>query len=121
MSKKLQQGSETERLLRPISIRQPLVELILRGEKTIEWRSQPTRVRERVYLYASLTLNTVDGFAAKDALLLPRGAILGSVAITDCIQDPDGSFGFVLEAPLRYAQPLKFSGQPQPLFWKPKV
>ncbi len=37
-----------------LSIRQPYVELILRGVKRIEYRSRPTRiVGERFYLYAS--------------------------------------------------------------------
>lgn len=40
--------------MRALSIRQPFVELILRGVKTIEWRSRPTRlVGQRFYLYAS--------------------------------------------------------------------
>src|SRR5437868_6906819 len=42
-----------EKILRAISIRQPWVELILRGEKKEEYRSRPTTIRERVYLYAS--------------------------------------------------------------------
>ena len=38
---------------RAISIRQPWVELILRGDKQKEFRSRPTNIRERVYIYAS--------------------------------------------------------------------
>ena len=40
--------------VRAISIRQPYVELIFRGEKKAEYRSIPTNIRERVYIYASL-------------------------------------------------------------------
>lgn len=40
---------------RAISIRQPYVEQILRGEKTWEYRSQNTKIRECVYLCASKT------------------------------------------------------------------
>ena len=36
-----------------ITIRQPYVELILRGIKKVEHRSRPTDIRGRVYLYAS--------------------------------------------------------------------
>ncbi len=37
-----------------LSIRQPYAELILRGIKTVEYRTRPTRiVGERFYLYAS--------------------------------------------------------------------
>ena len=40
--------------MRALSVRQPYAELILRGEKKIEYRSKPTNIRERVYLYAFL-------------------------------------------------------------------
>jgi len=36
-----------------LGIQQPWVELILRGVKTLEIRSQPTRQRGTIYLYAS--------------------------------------------------------------------
>jgi hypothetical protein len=40
--------------MRALSIRQPYAELILRGIKTIEFRSRPTRIiGERFYIYAS--------------------------------------------------------------------
>ncbi len=42
------------RRMRALSIRQPYAELILRGEKTIEYRSRPTRIiGERFYIYAA--------------------------------------------------------------------
>jgi predicted transcriptional regulator len=47
----------SEQPIRAISIRQPWVELILRGVKKKEYRSQPTNIRERVYLYASAKRN----------------------------------------------------------------
>ena len=37
-----------------LSIRQPYVELILRGKKRQEYRSRPTHIRGRVYLYAGI-------------------------------------------------------------------
>jgi predicted transcriptional regulator len=37
-----------------LSIRQPHAEAILRGVKPIEFRSHPTKVREWIYMYASL-------------------------------------------------------------------
>jgi hypothetical protein len=36
-----------------LGVRQPWIELILRGVKTIEVRSQDTRIRGTIYLYAS--------------------------------------------------------------------
>ncbi|PYQ88659.1 MAG: hypothetical protein DMG02_17325 [Acidobacteria bacterium] len=40
-------SSRQGRPTRAISIRQPYVELILRGKKTREFRSRPTNIRER--------------------------------------------------------------------------
>jgi len=110
---------EFEQLTRAISIRQPFVELILRGEKLYEYRSRPTRLRERVYLYAAKTLNTVDGFPESEALLLPRGFILGSVGITGCEETEDGGYAYALAGPLRYEHPMIARGVPQPGFWVP--
>ncbi len=43
-----------KRDMRALSIRQPYAELILRGVKTIEYRSRPTRILgERFWIYAS--------------------------------------------------------------------
>ncbi len=42
--------------MRALSIRQPFAELILRGIKTVEYRSRPTRIiGERFWIYASKT------------------------------------------------------------------
>ena len=40
--------------MRALSIRQPHAEAIMRGVKMIEYRSRATRIRGRVYIYASL-------------------------------------------------------------------
>src|SRR5205809_702044 len=57
--------------MRALSIRQPHAERILRGTKTAEYRSRPTGIRERVYIYASLTPATPAGAA------LPHGRVGG--------------------------------------------
>lgn len=70
-----------------LGIQQPWAELILRGVKTIEIRSQPTQVRGRIYLYASKQFSLLP--AAQSALerhrldlnVLPRGVLVGSVEI----------------------------------------
>lgn len=50
--------------MRALSIRQPYAELILRGIKTIEYRSRATKViGERFWIYASLTQAAGDGRA----------------------------------------------------------
>jgi hypothetical protein len=40
--------------IRAISFRQHFVELILRAEKKFEYSTTSTKIRERVYIYASL-------------------------------------------------------------------
>jgi hypothetical protein len=107
-----------EILTRALSIRQPLVELILLGEKTLEFRSIRTHMRERVYLYAGKKLAIVEGFPEGEAELLPRGVIMGSVEIIDCYEDEEG-FAWDLANPIRYTTPLKPKGTPQPGFWHP--
>jgi hypothetical protein len=37
-------------VVRALSVRQPYAEMIMRGEKTVEYRSKPTNIRERVYV-----------------------------------------------------------------------
>lgn len=108
-----------ERLTRAISVRQPYVEQIFRGTKKREYRSRPTRIRERVYLYAALRI--ADGARTRlDVSTLPRGLILGSVEITDC-RDLGDCFGYVLRNPRRYRIPVRAAGQPQPGFWRPRL
>jgi hypothetical protein len=46
-------------LMLALSIRQPFAEMILRGIKTVEYRSRPTRlIGQRFYIYASKTQGT---------------------------------------------------------------
>ena len=47
--------------MRALSIRQPYAELILRGIKTVEYRTQPTNIiGERFYIYAPLKKASLD-------------------------------------------------------------
>src|SRR6202035_1706797 len=107
-----------EILTRALSIRQPLSEQILLGEKTQEFRSMRTHIRGRVYLYAGQKLAPVDGFPEEDAQRLPRGGIVGSIAIVDCLEEKD-CFAWELARPRRYRNPLVAFGVPQPGFWHP--
>jgi hypothetical protein len=96
--------------MRALSIRQPFAELILRGLKTIEYRSRPTRILgERFYIYASKGPATrfsrsehgifADNLVAESAppwmielanalklfdYELPTGLIVGSAVISEC-------------------------------------
>lgn len=106
---------------RAISIRQPYVEDILRGKKMFEYRSRPTNIRGRVYIYASLRPG-IDPYWRRMRLepgSLPTGLILGSVEIVDCLPDGDGGYKYKLSKPRRYKTALKPKRQPQPCFFFP--
>ena len=95
-------------IIRAISIRQPYVEMILRGTKKIEYRSRKTNIRERVYLYASLTIETdVCEEEGLDYKKLPTGLIVGTVEIVDCAEEGQNDFEWHLANPRRLATFLK--------------
>jgi len=79
-----------DRSLPALGIRQPWVELILRGIKTIEVRVVPTNVRGPIYLYASRTPGEGENVERAvrthgiDVHSLPRGLLVGTVDLVDC-------------------------------------
>ncbi|MHC4715467.1 MAG: ASCH domain-containing protein [Planctomycetota bacterium] len=104
-----------------LSIRQPYVELVLRGVKTVEYRSRPTRKRERVYLYAStIPADDPAAWASVDAAPgeLDAGHLVGTVEIVNCTGN-DGAYQWHLRDPQRLATPLKPVNKPQPVFFHP--
>jgi hypothetical protein len=70
-----------------LGVRQPWVELILRGIKTIEIRSQNTQVRGTIYLYSAKKFSDLPAAdeAARQHLLdrdsLPTGLLVGSAEV----------------------------------------
>lgn len=102
--------------MRALSIRQPWVELILRGEKDVENRSWSTRHRGPLLLHASRTIEVGDAraFGLSD---LVTGSLVGMVDILDCTCEPRsrwhiaGSFGWYLVNPRRFAAPIPYRGQ----------
>jgi hypothetical protein len=108
-----------------LAIQQPWAELILRGVKTFEIRSQPTQLRGTIYVYASKRLSQLP--AAETAVrrwkldlgALPLGRVVGSVDITDCrparpadhqaacvpAELLSGQFAYALDRPLRLDEP----------------
>lgn len=110
-------------IVRAISIRQPYVEAILNGEKTIEYRSRKTNIRERVYIYASKTLEDEETFQefGYDSSKCPTGAIVGSVKIVGCTYDSEyDCYEWHLKKPERLHDFLKPANQPQPGIWRPQ-
>ena len=122
--------------MRALSVRQPWAELILRGSKTIECRSKPTFVRERVWIYAAEgrpRRDTLSTITVPDQSVLPRGVLVGSVELIGCRRltpsdaaaacqpiDFEG-YAWLVVHPERLAQPLRPTGRPQQEFFTPFV
>ena len=119
--------------MRALSIRQPYAELILRGIKTIEYRSRRTRIiGERFYIYASKgTGQLAIGTGAESALTptlshprklereqLPTGVIVGSAIITGCERN-NGQYQWHLSDVKRLKRPRKPKRMPQPVWFTP--
>jgi hypothetical protein len=110
----------TEVQNRALSIRQPFVEQIMLGIKKVEYRSQPTHIRGRIYVYASLTPGPEKEFARISAKPgeLPTGVIIGTVQIIDCTGEP-GDYEWHLAYPERLETPFKPEGHPNPAWFFP--
>ncbi len=98
-----------------LSLWQPWAELVVSGRKRIENRRWPTKVRGQVLIHATHGVGTCREWNARaralwvdlpDPYLLPRGGLVGSVEIVDCVERSDdpwfvGPYGFVLANPKR--------------------
>lgn len=108
---------------RAISIRQPYAEMILCGKKREEYRSHPTLIQERVYLYAALRPGDNSDWQklGKRPGELPTGMVIGTVEIKGCHRNPSrGCYAYVLRDPRRLRRPLLPKNQPLPCFWRPQ-
>lgn len=120
--------------MRALSVRQPWAELIMRGDKTIECRSRPTRVQGRLWIYASQTRASAPSGSTMhiaDPEALPRGVIVGSIELVGCrplrsadsnaahvLIDFDG-YAWLLANPQRLEVPHRPTRHPQPVFFYP--
>ena len=109
--------------MRALSIRQPHAEAIMRGVKTIEYRSRATRIRGRIYIYASLgrysaedEAKMMEDYGIDDVLChdLPRGVIIGKVELYEC---NDGDWH--VRNPERTKRLRKPKNHPQPVWFNP--
>ena len=104
--------------MKAISIRQPWAWHILHSGKDIENRDWPTKLRGRILIHAAKGCTHDEWEEGRDPLWhtggpsidlpalidLPRGGIVGSVEIVDCVAISDspwfvGKYGFVLRNP----------------------
>lgn len=117
-----------------LSIRQPWVHFIFDLprdlRKDVENRSWPTKVRGRVWIHASKYMTTDDYDAGRDFAIqdvgvpaieiayadeLPKGVIVGSVDLVDCVKASAsgwfaGEYGFLLANPIKIAKPIPCAG-----------
>ena len=127
-----------------LSIRQPYAELILRGIKTVEYRTRPTRITgQRFHIYTPLKKASVDvkiwsrdlrmpGDASPDWMielaeqvgmiepgeLLPTGVIVGSEMIEKVTQNDD-LFEWHLKDIEGATKLRKPKSHPQPVWLRP--
>lgn len=113
----------TEEPTRALSIRQPHAEAIMRGVKKTEFRSGRTKIRGRIFIYASLGRYPkgdeedmmaeygIDDVACDD---LPRGVIIGTVDLHDC---EEGDWH--VKEPERAKTLRKPKHHPQPVWFRP--
>lgn len=109
--------------MRALSIRQPHAEAIMRGVKTTEYRSRATRIRGRIYIYASLgrypveeEAKMMEDYGIDDVSCdeLPRGVIIGKVELYEC---DDGDWH--VRNPERAKRLRKPKNHPQPVWFNP--
>jgi len=118
-------AESADKSLRALSVRQPWAELIMLGDKEIEYRNYPTDVRGVVYIYASATRYPVEdeqqmqSESGLDLDSLPRGVIAGTVEVYDCQQGTDGGYEWLLRNPSRLVNPFKPKRKPEPAWFFP--
>lgn len=109
-------------ITRAFSVRQPFAELIMQGVKTEEYRTIPTNIRERIYIYASNTLVNDEGGierTKKTINELPLGIIVGSIELIACTRSKERGFIWKLKNPIRLEHPIKPKNKPQPVWFRP--
>ncbi|MCI0365213.1 MAG: ASCH domain-containing protein [Phycisphaerales bacterium] len=96
---------------------------ILRGVKTIEYRSRPTRlIGQRFYIYAAKKWAGINGHDSSNVEpgTAPAGVIVGTATITRCELAPEnGHYCWHLSNVKRLPKPRKPKGRPQPVWFKP--
>lgn len=99
--------------LRALSIQQPWVEMILHGEKNLEYRSRRVREMGPLLLHASGTRRlenfSLGTFAPE---VLTYGALVGVVDVVgvQAVEGEDGLYAWQLAHPRRFRNPVAYSG-----------
>lgn len=111
-----------------LSIRQPYVEEILRGIRTVEYRTRPARIiGQEFYIYAAKNLppgGEPQRFSRLGCRLgeLPTGVLVGTARISRCERaESDGGkkYEWHLADVKRLPEVIKPSRRPQPTWFNP--
>ena len=122
-----------------LGVRQPWAELIVRGIKTIEVRSQNTNQRGTIYIYAAKKPSTIAPASQAiekydlDLGSLPRGLLIGTVELFDsipcktddarasCVSTSwlENQFAWHLRHPCRFSEPLSVRFLPYGVWFYP--
>jgi len=107
--------------VKALTVRQPWASLIISGEKSIENRARRTNYRGLLLVHAGRR----DDPPMECAGALPRGAIIGSVRLVDCVRDSPsewavvGAWHWVLADPRAFDTPIPCTGQLG--LWRPSL
>ena len=113
-----------QRITRALTVRQPWAWAIMEGRKQLENRTTRTHIRERIAIHSSKQLNPnrkalaamlEDEATRQDCMDSPRGTILGTVELVDCIDTSEeptfvGPYGWVLARPRLLNKPIQARG-----------
>jgi hypothetical protein len=114
--------------MKALSVRQPHAEAILRGIKKIEYRKQPTNIRERIYIYAGLgrygdederKMLAAYGIMDVSSDDLSRGVLVGTVELVNCTAGESRWYEWHLCKPERLEEPLKPVHRANPVWFHP--
>ncbi len=109
---------------RAISIRQPWAELLLLGEKRIEYRSVPCRkLGERVYIYAAPKVEEKERKEFRrmgvEPGALPVGVLVGTIEFTKCTGSREKGYRWWIVKPKRLERRITPRNKPQPVWFIP--
>lgn len=126
--------------MRALTLTQPWATLVIEGQKRIETRSWATQYRGPLVIHAGVRMGPDErGYAEEWGLVpesLPRGAVIGTVRLVDCVLfEPGvdrwscqarlweltdrerwlgdftpGRYGWLLEHPQEFAEPVPAKG-----------
>lgn len=90
------------------------------GKKKFEYRSIPTNIRERVYVYASKKSGPEKRWKGSgyERGSLPTGVLVGTVEVVGCRAN-SGEYAWKLGRPKRLKRLVKPKNQPQPVWFRP--